>query len=84
MRRALRSRSIKRTRHRTPGGKNIVAFRKKRPGYAQCGNCGAKMVRKRLRATGMRKLAKTRKRPNRPYPELCPRCMREEIRQRVK
>lgn len=83
MRRQLRSASIKKTRVRAPSG-TVMRFRRKKPNYAQCGGCGAKMVRKRLSPSGMAKLSKTEKRPERPLPHLCSRCMREQIKMKVR
>jgi len=60
-----------------------VAKRKK-PDYPHCGSCGKKMVRARLRPSELRKLPKSSRRPERPYPELCPRCMREKIKSEVR
>ena len=83
MQRHLRSASIKKTRVRAPSG-TVMRFRRKNPNYMQCGNCGAKMVRKRLRPAAAAKLSKTQKRPERPLPHLCSRCMREQIKMKVR
>lgn len=83
MRRQLRSKSVKKTRVRAPSGV-VMRFRRGKPNYMECGNCGAKMVRKRLSQSGIAKLSKTEKRPERPLPHLCPRCMREQIKARFR
>ncbi|NOZ81970.1 MAG: hypothetical protein GXO63_02360 [Candidatus Micrarchaeota archaeon] len=57
---------------------------KKKPDYMKCGSCGRKIVRQRLRPSEIRKLPKSQRRPERPYPELCPTCMREKIKKSVR
>lgn len=84
MRRSLRSTKIKKIVKRTPGNRLTIHFRKAKPGYAHCGNCGKKIVRARLRANEIRKLPKVQRRPERPFPELCAKCMREKIKNMVK
>jgi large subunit ribosomal protein L34e len=84
MRRALRSRSLKRVVKRTPGNMLTVHFKKEKPDYAKCGNCGKKIVRARLRPSEIRKLPKDQRRPERPFPELCPKCMREKIKEMIR
>ncbi len=81
MRRALRSTKIKKVVKRTPGNRLTVHFRKPAPDYAHCGVCGKKIVRARLRPSEVRKLPKVQRRPERPFPELCPKCMREKIKE---
>jgi large subunit ribosomal protein L34e len=84
VRRALRSRSLKRRQVRTPGGRNVVQYRKKKPSHHKCGKCGVKLNRSKLRVTQTSKLSKTQRRPERPYPELCSKCMREKFRELVR
>ncbi|MFQ6010114.1 MAG: 50S ribosomal protein L34e [Candidatus Aenigmatarchaeota archaeon] len=84
MRRAQRTRTMKKTRVRTPGGETVIRIKKRRPGYHECGRCGAKLNRRRMRAKEIRKLPRTQRRPERPLPELCSRCMREAMKARVK
>ena len=84
MRRALRSRSIKKSKKLTPGGKNVTRFRKKKVAHHKCGKCAGKLNRARLRPTQMKKIAKTKKRPERPLPELCSSCMRETLKAKVR
>ena len=84
MRRQLRSRSKKRVKVKTPGGKAALHFKKKRPAPARCARCGRKLNRAKLNSTEIRKVTKVQRRPERPYPELCPSCMREVIKERVR
>lgn len=76
----LRSRSLRRVYKKTPGGKTVVHYRKRKPKIAHCGECGAEL-KGVIRAipSKMKKTAKTKKRPERPYPNLCSSCMRKKI-----
>ncbi len=80
MQRFLRSTKIKKITKRTPGNRLTIHFRRAKPDYMHCGNCGRKIVRARLRPSEIRKLPKVQRRPERPFPELCPKCMREKIK----
>ncbi len=84
MRRALRTRKVKKVVKRTPGNRLTVHFRRAKVDYAHCGNCGRKMVRARLKPSEIRKLPKVQRRPERPFPELCAKCMREKIREMIR
>ena len=71
---------------RTPGGRIVIRRKKKRHKYAKCAGCG-----KRLHGvpTGpqvkIRKLAKSKKRPSRPYGGYyCSSCMRELFREKAR
>lgn len=74
----FRSRTFRRVFVKTPGGKTILHHKRRKPGKAQCANCGAYL---KGVASGLtkyiKKLAKTEKRPERPYGGvLCNKCMR--------
>ncbi len=84
VRRALRSRSIKRRQKKMPGGKTKVQYKKKKVSYHKCGNCGAKLNRKRLDILMIKKVSKTKKRAERPYPELCSNCMRQKFKRMIR
>jgi len=73
-----RSRSLRRVYVKAPGGKTRLHYRKRKPGKAECGSCGAFLKGTlRERPNKMSSLAKTKKRPERPYGgNLCSRCMR--------
>lgn len=77
----FRSRTFRRTHVRVPSGKSVLRFERRKPGKAQCGMCGdiLKGVAVDL-PYKVRKLAKTERRPERPYGgNLCSRCMRKKI-----
>ncbi len=74
---ALRSRSLRRVKTRTPGGRTIVRYEKRKPNAARCAICGRVLNGvPRLRPVDLRKLPKTARRPERPYGGyLCPQCL---------
>lgn len=76
-------RTRKRTKKKTPGKITKWVIKKKRHSHARC-VCGAKLNRARLTPIQRKKLTKTKKRPSRPYPELCSKCMRDKIKSMVK
>jgi len=80
----IRARTIKRVKIKTPGGKTVMHFKKKKHGYSVCSRCGAKLNRPKLNPTQMKKLPKTKKRPERPFPELCSKCMRGYFKEKVR
>ncbi len=73
-----RSRSYRRVFKKTPGGKTVLRYKKKKTSKHVCAECG-KLLHgvPRGRPYEIRKLAKSKKRPNRPYGGyLCPECTR--------
>ena len=74
-----RSRSLRRVRVRTPGGRTVVHYGHRKPAKAKCGNCGAVLPGvPRERPYKMQNMPKTMKRPERPYGgNLCSKCTRE-------
>ena len=82
----LRSRSLRRVFRRVPGGRTTLHYKNRKPKAAKCSNCGAilKGVLREL-PYRMRTLAKTKKRPERPYGGvLCSRCMRQIVIDKVR
>ena len=74
-----RSRSLRRLNIKV-SGKSVLHYKERKPEKAKCGNCG--MVLKgvsRKRPAKMQKTPITGKRPERPYSNLCSRCMRSLI-----
>ena len=82
----FRSTSYKKIRKRTPGGRLVIHFRRKKVGYAKCAICKKPLSGvPRLRPSEIRKLPKSQRRPTRPYGGyLCSACMRKEIKKRVR
>jgi len=79
---ALRSRSLKRRKVRTPGGVSKTHYRKERPSPAVCANCKKPLhgvPRERPIAFG--RISRSNKRPERPFGgNLCSACMRQRIK----
>lgn len=81
-----RSGSLRKKFVRTPSSRVAVHRVKRKPGKAQCGMCGGdlKAVPK-VRAMKLKTLAKTKKRPQRPYGgHLCSPCMRKVMIDRAR
>ncbi|NCN39335.1 MAG: 50S ribosomal protein L34e [Candidatus Aenigmarchaeota archaeon CG_4_10_14_0_8_um_filter_37_24] len=85
VRRALRSRSLKRTQMKVPGGRNVTHYRRRNPNVAKC-SCGMPLSGiPRLRPSEFKKLSKSKRRPGRPYGgNLCSKCSREIFREKVR
>ena len=86
VRRALRSRSLRKISVKIPGGRVVRVYKRKNPAPAQCGKCGKALKGvPRLRPSKMQNLAKTKKRPQRPYGGvLCSVCSRLVHKQKAK
>lgn len=82
----FRNNTLRQVRVKTPGGKVKIQYKKRKPSKAQCAGCGdiLKGV-PRQRPHKIRKMAKTKKRPERPYGGvLCSKCMRKKIIEKLK
>ena len=82
----LRSRSLRKVFRKVPGGRTTIHFKKRKPKSATCKSCKAvlKGVPREL-PFKMRSMAKTKKRPERPFGGvLCSKCMRVEIINKVR
>jgi len=85
MKAMYRSRSWRRKYVRTPGGRTALHFERRKPKVAHCAMCGRPLNGvPRGRPSEIRKLSKTHKRPERPYPNLCPDCMRKVMKAQVR
>lgn len=76
-----RSRSFRRVKSKTPGGKNVVHYSRRKPSKPKCGGCGAVLAGVPTeRVSKLGKLSKTEKRPSRPYGGvLCSKCSRKKL-----
>lgn len=81
-----KSRTFRRVYTKTPGGKTVLHYKRRKPGIAKCANCKAPLKGiPRLIPSKFRDLAKTEKRPERPYGGyLCSKCTRLKIIERVR
>ncbi|MBI4154224.1 50S ribosomal protein L34e [Candidatus Woesearchaeota archaeon] len=80
-----RSRTLRRVFVKTPGGVTKLQYRKRKPSKAHCAGCGTQLAGvPHDRRHVMRNLAKTKKRPQRPFGgNLCSACSRATLLQRV-
>ena len=76
-----KSRSLRRVKRKTPGGRTVTQFKKRKPNAAKCVDCGQPLKGViRERPCKMHNSSKTKKRPERPYGgNLCSKCMRKKI-----
>lgn len=75
-----KSRTYRRVKKRLPGGKTVTHYTKRKPPQARCGSCnGVLKGVPRQRPYKMRTMAKTKKRSERAYPNLCSKCSRQAI-----
>jgi large subunit ribosomal protein L34e len=86
VRRALRSRSLRKVAVKTPGGKVAIHYKKRNPKLAHCANCGDVLKgMPRARPYLMKNMGKSKKRPERPFGgKLCSKCSRSSIKQKAK
>jgi large subunit ribosomal protein L34e len=84
-RRSERSRSLRKIKVNTPGGRRKIHLERKKNAPAKCAICKKPLAgRKKGRDSDIAKLSKTQKRPERPFGGfLCPSCMRTEIKKRL-
>ena len=78
-----KSRSMRRVFKKTPGGRTVLHYEKRKPEKPQCGICGTPLQSTaRGRAADVKKLPKSQRRPERPYGGvLCSGCTRRVIRE---
>lgn len=71
---------------KTPGGKTVVHFKRKKPNKAKCSQCNRLLLGvPRELPSKMRNLPKTKKRPERPYGGvLCSLCTRELFKRKAR
>jgi len=81
-----RSRTFRRVYIKTPSGKNVVSYRRRKPKSAHCSNCGKILhgISREL-PYKMKNMPKSQKRPQRIYGgTLCHNCVKMEIIKRVR
>jgi len=76
-----RSRTFRRVYRKTPGGRTVLHHVKRKPSKAICSECGKVLCGvPRERPYKMQRMAKTKKRPERPFGGmLCSKCSRLKI-----
>jgi len=83
---ALRSRSRRKVQKKTPSGKTVVHYKKRKPNTHKCAICHANLHGKpRGSPVEIRKLSKSERKPERPFGGmLCSRCTRKIISLRAR
>jgi len=78
---ALKLRMVK-----VPGGRTVARYRRGKVGVARCAACGRPLGGvPKLRPSELRALAKSSRRPSRPYGgNLCPACARRTVIEAVR
>jgi large subunit ribosomal protein L34e len=73
-----KSRTLRRIKVKTPGGKTITHYRQRKPGKAKCAKCRKPLAGVAIaRATQMNKIPKNQRRPERPFGGvLCSNCLK--------
>jgi len=82
----FRSRTFRRVYKRTPGGRNVLHYVKRKPKQPHCADC-SKLLHgiPRLFPIQARNTAKSKKRPERPFGgKLCSSCTRKHIAQKAR
>ncbi len=82
---AYRSESLRKIPVKTPGGSTVTHYEKRKPRIARCALCGKPLGGvPRLRTPRLRRLSRTKKRPERIYGGyLCPECLANLLRRSV-
>ena len=83
---ALRSRSLARVYVRLPSSRTTIHYRKRKPSRARCAVCKRELNGvPALRPINLRRLPKSRRRPERPYGGyLCPSCLKEFLKKAIR
>lgn len=81
-----KSRTMRRVFVKTPGGRNVLHYRLRKPKKSVCATCGMILAgTARERPCKMQNMPKSMKRPERPFGGvLCSKCMRAEIKARAR
>jgi large subunit ribosomal protein L34e len=82
----FRSRSYRRVFKRTPTGKNVLTYVRRKTGKAQCKDCGRVLSGVASGISNLvKKMSKTQRRPERPYGGvLCNVCTKKEMINKAK
>lgn len=80
-----KTRSLRRTKVKTPGGRVVIHYTKRNPSIAKCGVCKRALHGlKRLRPSKLRSIPKSQRRVSRKFGgALCSRCSRNRIIQHI-
>ena len=81
-----KSRTFRRVKVKTPGGKTVTHYKRRQPSKAKCAGCGAVLAGvARALPRKIQNMPKTKKRPTRAYGGvLCTKCTRKKIIQKAR
>jgi len=81
-----RSKGRRRVKVKVPSGKVVIRYEQRKPKVAKCARCGKPLHGvPRLIPSKLRKLPKTKKRPERPYGGyLCSKRMKEAMKEKAR
>ena len=77
-----KSRTLRRVFRKTPGGNNVIHYKRRKPSHAKCGTCKTilKGVPREIPSV-LASMSKSERKPERPYGgNLCSACTREKIK----
>ncbi|MEM7821196.1 MAG: 50S ribosomal protein L34e [Candidatus Aenigmatarchaeota archaeon] len=77
---------MKKVKRRTPSGKTVIHIAKKKPKIARCARCKKPLQGvPRLSPSQIRKIAKTKRRPERKFGGyFCAKCAREVLKEKAR
>jgi large subunit ribosomal protein L34e len=78
------SKKMRKIKVKAPSGRTIISSKRKKPAYSKCRLCGERLNRPKMSVKMLKNLPKTKKRPERPFPELCSRCMRDHFKSKTR
>jgi len=78
--RRLRTGSVRRVARRLPGGESVVRYERRKGGTPRCGRCGRPLPGL---PPDWRRLPASSRKANRPFSNLCCRCSREALKERL-
>ena len=78
------SKKMRKVKVKAPGGHTVIQLKRKKPSVAKCKKCGEKLSRAKMSVKKLKNLPKTKKRPQRPMPDMCPGCMRKHFKEKVR
>jgi large subunit ribosomal protein L34e len=80
---ALRSRSLAKVYKRTPSGKVVIRYRRRKNNSAKCAICKREL--NGVKTNNLNKLSKSEKRPERPFGGfLCHKCLESLIKSAIR
>jgi len=80
-----KSRTFRRIRVRTPGGKNVLHYERRKPAKAKCAVCRAELKGISCNIPSkIKKMSKSQKTVARPYSNMCSACMRNLIKKEAR